>query len=375
MSMKDTRADQEYSTSFFRFLSTKSQLKLLTAIFFSFAPVALLSMSSFAEQRPWYEILLFMLSAGLFAVGWAFSFLHNLKFLILVIPTHVMFLGLVGYLSSHDIIQTRMSIEGMGCILLIALGYIFFINFINSEGTKSLRLQTEIGLAKQIHSNLVPAIARTTQQLELFGKSIPSSEVGGDLLDVFEENGKLGLYIADVSGHGVQAGVLMGMVKSAMRMRLINSSDLGSLLNDLNQVVFQVKRPEMFVTFACLQFDGSSSAQYTLAGHLPILHHQSASGTLHRLDRPHPPLGVLVEQNYDSQTVQFSPGDLFILLTDGLTEVWDNADQEFGAERIEALIIENADKPLSQLYRLIIDAVQRHGTQMDDQTLLLARVQ
>ena len=373
--MKEIHAEQEYSASFFRFLSTKSQIKLFTAVFFSFAPVALLSISSFVEQRPWYEILLLMVSAGLFAVGWAFSFLRNLRFLIFVIPTHVMFLGLVGYLSSHDIIQIRGSIEGMGCVLLIALGYFFFINFINSEGAKSLRLQTEIGLARQIHSNLVPAIARTTQQLELFGKSIPSSEVGGDLLDVFEDHGKLGLYIADVSGHGVQAGVLMGMVKSAMRMRLLNSSDLGSLLNDLNQVVFQVKRPEMFVTFACLQFDGSSSAQYTLAGHLPILHYQSASGTVNRLDRPHPPLGVLVEQIYGSQTVQFSSGDLFILLTDGLTEVWDSADQEFGAERIEELIIENADKPLPQLYKTIIDAVQRHGTQMDDQTLLLARVQ
>ena len=63
------------------------------------------------------------------------------------------------------------------------------------------------------------------------------------------------------------------------------------------------------------------------------------------------------------------------MLTDGLTEVWDDADQEFGAERIEALIIENADKPLPQLYKTIIDAVQHHGTQMDDQTLLLARVQ
>ena len=166
----------------------------------------------------------------------------------------------------------------------------------------------------------------------------------------------------------------MGMLKSAIRMQLFTPSPLDSLLSNLNQVVLQVEKPETFATFACMRFDGSPSAEYSLAGHLPILHHHRGSGTLRKLSNQHLPLGVLAEQSYGSETVKFSRGDLFVLLTDGLTEVMDNDGRQFGQEQIEALITENADKPLPELYTTVMRAVGRLAEQSDDQTLLLARV-
>lgn len=370
--MKEKQTSHEISAraSFYRFLPLKEQVNLFAAVFFTFAPVALLFGARFYPHRSWHEVLAFTLFSGLIAVGWAFSFIRNIKFLLFVIPSHITISVLLGMAFGRP----TTSVEGLGSVLLIALGYGLFIKFIDGEGAKSFRLQTEMALAQQIHSDLVPPINRTTSQLELLGKSVPSSAMGGDLLDVFEENGKVGLYIADVSGHGVQAGVVMGMVKSAIRMQLLSSGRLDSLFNNLNQVVLQVKKPELFVTFASMWFDGSPSVEYSLAGHLPILHYHRESGTLRKLSNKHLPLGVLSEETYRSETVGFSPGDLFVLLTDGLTEVLDDDGREFGEDQIKALIIENADKPLSELYRTMMRTLGRFGKQMDDQTLLLARV-
>ena len=374
--MKESQTPQVRSANFYQYLPVKSQLKLFTAIFFTFAPVGILSVSGFAEQRSWYGVLVWLAISGAYAVGWAFSFIRNLKFLFVVIPIQIMGALFLAELLPSDFGFERMrfGVEGMACVGLIVLGYVFFISFINGEGAKTLRLQAEMALAQDIHSSLVPPIVRTAAQLELFGRSIPSSEMGGDLVDIFDGNGKLGLYVADAAGHGVAAGVVMGMVKSAIRMKLRTSDTLGSLLNDLNQVVCQLTRPEMFVTLTCLRFDGSSSAVFAGAGHLPILHYDHESGTVRKLASEHLPLGVSTDEQYASRTIQFSEGDLFLLMTDGLTEVLDSDDRELGPDRIEALLIENAQRPLTEIYSSIMDAVEQHGPQVDDQTLLLARV-
>lgn len=374
--MKETQTSQVSSANFYRHLPFKSLLKLLAAIFFTFAPVGILLVSRFAEERSWYGVLALLAVSGAFAVGWAFSFLRNLKFLFVVIPIQIMgSLFLAGlFPSDFGFERMRVGVEGMACVALIVLGYVFFISFINSEGAKSLRLQAEMALAQDIHSTLVPPIVRTAAQLEVFGRSVPSSEMGGDLVDIFDRNGKLGLYLADVAGHGVGAGVVMGMVKSAIRMKLRTSDALDSLLNDLNQVVCELTRPGMFVTFTCLLFDGTSSAGFCGAGHLPILHYHHQDGTVGKLVSEHLPLGVSTDEKYASRTIQVSPGDLFMLMTDGLTEVLDGDDRELGPDRIEVLLIENAERPLAEIYRSIMDVVEAHGPQVDDQTLLLARI-
>ena len=120
--------------------------------------------------------------------------------------------------------------EAVICICVIVLGYVFFVVFISGEGAKTMRLRTEINLAQQIHGHLVPAIDRATERLELYGVSVPASEVGGDLMDVCHGDGKTGLYVADVTGHGVSAGVSMSMIKSAIRMKLRDEPELDEMI-------------------------------------------------------------------------------------------------------------------------------------------------
>ena len=134
----------------------------------------------------------------------------------------------------------------------------------------------------------------------------------------------------------------------------------------------------MYATFALLYFDGSSEAEYSLAGHPPILHYRAQTGDIARLAMSQFPLGLLPPEHgggcYASQRVSYSPGDLFLMITDGISEVPNASDEEFGLDRLERLLGSNAGQPLPQLWALIMDEVTRHGVQQDDQTLLLLRV-
>ncbi len=266
-----------------------------------------------------------------------------------------------------------------GILALISIpaliaGYILFISFINTEGIRTMRLQTEIGLAQQIHSRLVPPINSTVGRFEFFGRSDSSSEVGGDLIDVVEKDGRVGAFVADVSGHGVRAGVLMAMCKSAARMRLLSDDSLNGLMDDLNRVVMQVKEMDMFVTVACLQFDQGSIARFLLAGHPPILHYHKSTGKITELGSNYPPTGVVANLRHIQTDVAFESGDLFVLLTDGYLEVENKSGEQIGQARIESLIISNASRPLTDIFDTVLKAVREHGPQDDDQTLLLVRV-
>ena len=180
-------------------------------------------------------------------------------------------------------------------------------------------------------------------------------------------------FVADVSGHGVAAGLVMGMVKSAGRMRLRGGEPLDGLLTLLNVVLFDLKSPTMFVTFAGLQFDATGGLRFSVAGHLPILYYRSTSGTIFELSMRQLPLAIFSDSAFTSETVVYEPGDLFVILTDGLTEVFDARDQEFGFERVKSIIRDNGAASLEIIEERLMTAIRGHGGQLDDQTLLLIR--
>jgi len=198
--------------------------------------------------------------------------------------------------------------------------------------------------------------------------------MGGDLVDVIESDGSLLAYVADISGHGLPAGQLMGMLKTALRVSLQFHEQPVALLESADRVLPAVKEPDMYATLAMLYFDGSTQAEYALAGHVPILHYRHCSRDMARLSMEQFPLGLIPGGRYASQRVSYSPRDLFLLLTDGVTEVVNESDEEFGLARVEQLLSQHADQPLSQIWDTIMGEVKRHGVQQDDQSLLLLRV-
>ena len=163
-----------------------------------------------------------------------------------------------------------MTLDGMAIIFAITVGYVCFAYVSITEGRRYFRVHAEMALAAEIHQVLVPAIDSKASDFDFCGSSLPSGEVGGDLIDVFQNNRGWIAYIADVSGHGVAPGVVMGMVKSAARMQLSSAEKTDALLEHLNSVLLPIKKPETFVTFAYLAWNGER-LEYSTAGHPPIL--------------------------------------------------------------------------------------------------------
>jgi serine phosphatase RsbU (regulator of sigma subunit) len=149
---------------------------------------------------------------------------------------------------------------------------------------------------------------------------------------------------------------------------------LGGLFCDVNQVICELAGSGMFVTAACLRFGDRGDALFCGAGHGPILHFSAADGRVRMLKSQHLPLGVAHDEPFASQPVTARAADVFLLMTDGLTEVFDDRDRMFGQSPIEELLSRHARDPLAALHETIMTAVRAHGSQADDQTLLLIRV-
>lgn len=288
----------------------------------------------------------------------------------------------LGYRAAHNsppvpvpvAVHRRVLFDAIGILAGIGLGARFLLFFAGTEGLASVRMQTELSLAHGIQTTLVPTISFQNATFELYGESIPSTEMGGDLIDVIESDGGLVAYVADISGHGLPAGQLMGMLKTAMRLAVQMRQMPVAALEGVDQVLPDLKKPEMFATLALLRFDGSIEAEYALASHPPILHYRYCSGDTVPLSMEQLPLGLIPGGTYASKRVSYSPRDLFLMVTDGITEVANAKDEEFGLMRLQELLTRHATRSLPEIWDLIMREVRQHGLQQDDQSLLLLRV-
>ena len=228
-------------------------------------------------------------------------------------------------------------------------------------------------LGSKMQSTLVPPLSYKGTQVEAHGRSLPKDDVGGDLMDLVANGSDVTAYVADVSGHGFRAGVLMGMVKTAVRYGLLLGQPLTRLLDDLNRVLPAVKEPNMYTTFAALRFNGSREAEYVSAGHVPLLHYRRRTRDITRYCVPQLPLGLISSDGYTSTKIQYEPGDIFAMVTDGIVERGEEPDPDSGLDRITKLLRNNADASLPDLTELIYADLADRGKQRDDETVLLLK--
>ena len=268
----------------------------------------------------------------------------------------------------------------IGMMVSIVLSYIFFIIFIRGEGKEAFKIRNELELAHGIQKTLVPPVTLRTPCFEIYGISKPSEKVGGDLVDaVALRNGDAIAYLADIAGHGLQAGILMGMVKTAARTALREAREvppaqtLPLLLERLNDVLPEVKEPQMYATFTGFRLGADGSVYYALAASPPILHWHANRADLSHLEEEQFPLGLLAVPAFDGRTIEAAPGDLLLVATDGILEVSDKNGEELGVERLKDVIGANTQAPLGELAERILSAAQVFGKQLDDQTILIIR--
>jgi sigma-B regulation protein RsbU (phosphoserine phosphatase) len=272
-----------------------------------------------------------------------------------------------------------------------------------AEQKEKERLQSELEIAHEVQSQLFPHSGLGTRTLELSGTCRPARIVSGDYYDFISYNPEqIGIAVGDISGKGISAALLMATIHSAVRayeqeqalpmgaasefgrerdsriatlaQRIVRPSP-AHMLRLLNRHLYQTTQPEKYATlFLGFYDDEQRRLTYSNAGHLPpiIL---GEDGSTRRLDVGGTVVGLFDGMEYQEQTVQLQPGDLFIAFSDGMTEP-ENDFGEFGEERLVETISAYRNQPLDRLTEHAVSAVQDWigaQEQPDDVTLVLAR--
>lgn len=363
--------------TFFELIPRRAALVFLAGVFFVFAPVNLLLTASIEMPGPWWSVLLMALLSGALAVSWAATFTLSRRFAVGIVFFTLVVASFSGPLGMHLLgLQLRLpSAAGLAALAAIVLGYVLFVVFIGGRGREALRLMAEMSLAQSIHASLVPAITRRDERFEIDACSMASSEMGGDLVDLVDRGAATDVVLADVSGHGVKAGVVMGMVKAALRMGLRRGEDLASVAASLNDVIEENTSPEMYATLALVRLHHAEHrVECLLAGHAPVLHYRRGETVPRPLGEGGFAIGLLGGRPYASSSAALERGDLLAVWTDGLDETEGANGAELGRDAITRAIGERAQRPLAEIRQAVFDLVRAHGPQRDDRSLLLVRL-
>lgn len=243
----------------------------------------------------------------------------------------------------------------------------------------SSRIRSEVEMARRIQHDLLPVTPLRRNNLLLVGDLVNSTEISGDFFDLFfPSSSQTGLLVADVTGHGVQAGLVTTAAKAGLQTLLDNGvTRPEELLCGINRSILATARGQLMMTalIALLEHD-TGRLLLASAGHPFPWHYEAATRTWHELAlEPGFPLGFDEQAAYIEAELAFLPGDRLLLFSDGIVEAENSAGEPFGALRFQQVLQENhhlAPEALKEL--LLAEARSFTGQELfdDDVTLLLA---
>lgn len=198
-----------------------------------------------------------------------------------------------------------------------------------------IRIEQEIKTAVQIQKNLLPKGNPSFEPYDISGSMKACHHVGGDYFDFLTlDDDRLGIVVADVSGHGVSAALLMASLGGALHEMFPLTPELGEMAAKLNEFVHARSDSHCFISFFLGVLDRvKNEMSYVNAGHNPPLH-VDRQGRTRRLESTGLCLGMLPAQDYEERAVPIEPGDVLCLFTDGIIEGRNSDKQEFGEERL-----------------------------------------
>lgn len=234
------------------------------------------------------------------------------------------------------------------------------------------QMKQSLLLAREVQQHLLPSKSPQLDGFDIFGQSLYCDETGGDYYDFIElENGKLGLAVGDVSGHGIGAAMLMTTARGILRTQAGQQGpDLGSLLKTMNQHLVRDTRDDFFVTFFYALLDSQSrTCNWISAGHGPTFYYSHNNKRVIELPCSGIPLGILEETNFDIMPIlTMTSGDIMLIGTDGIWETRNANGELFGTNRLSALIEKHAKETSSEICTAIMEEliIFRHVAPQDD---------
>jgi sigma-B regulation protein RsbU (phosphoserine phosphatase) len=250
---------------------------------------------------------------------------------------------------------------------------------------ENLRMSAELEITRQLQQMILPKDPELNQiaGLDIAGFMEPAEEVGGDYYDVLQHNGHIKIGIGDVTGHGLESGVLMIMVQTAVRTLLANNeTDPTKFLNALNRTIYdnlQRMNSDKNLSLALLDYQEGT---VRLSGQHEEIIVVRSGGSVERIDTIDLGFPIGLESDitdFVAQTsVKLNPRDVVVLYTDGITEAENMAGMQYGVDRLCEVVSQNWQLSAGEIRQAVIDDLKRHIGQQkiyDDITLLVLKHQ
>jgi sigma-B regulation protein RsbU (phosphoserine phosphatase) len=270
------------------------------------------------------------------------------------------------------------NVEVLGCLVFVAcLGYVSAKRtFANEE--RLVAINKELEIAREIQSSTLPRSVPTLTGLEIAARYVPMSAVAGDFYDfLYIDEKRVGILVADVTGHGVPAALIASMLKIAFASQEDHAHDPALVLTGLNRSLFG-KFDAHFVTAAYVFVDLEKNLlHYSAAAHPPLLLASGAAGKVQEIEENGLMLGMFHETVYSSVEISVAPGDRCLLYTDGILEAKNAANEQFGKSRCKEFLETQRDIPAARFANILLEHVARFSkynsarAQEDDITLLV----
>ena len=216
----------------------------------------------------------------------------------------------------------------------------------------------DLQIARRVQEALVPERAFASPTLEIRSAYIPSEVLSGDFYDYFTQNEAMYLFVADVSGHGLPAAILVSLLKSYIHTEAANERPLSEFMARLNDFLFSVSLPTQFATAALFRIRRGREIVYSNAAHPPFLLYQRGTGKTMILEQPSNLLGAMPNMQFEEHSVTVEPGDTLFVYTDGLTDRVNRNGDFYSIDRIAAVLENAPDADVNTLYESIYDDVR-----------------
>ena len=244
------------------------------------------------------------------------------------------------------------------------------------EQLEKKMMEEQLAVAAQIQRRLLPQVNPQHPCYEIYGVNHSCYQIGGDYYDFIDKgNDKMAVVIADVSGKGVGAALLMAAFQASIRTLVKSEESPASLMAHLNNVMFENSPPNKYITVFYGELDTRlHTFEYVNAGHNPSIFVKPDGYQF--LQAGGPVVGIIANAQYKAQQISLDSGDLLFLYTDGITEALDAEEKEFGEDGVLKVITENRSAGVEDLALTLERQIREftHGAPpLDDSTLIFVR--
>jgi len=239
------------------------------------------------------------------------------------------------------------------------------------------KMEKQLQIASEVQSRLLPHDSPKIKGYDFAGLCIPTYEIGGDYFDYISINqDKTGIAVADVSGDGIPAALIMTAFRALLRSQAKKYSKPSVLMKSLNKQLSEFTRRSDFITsFYGILDSRNHNFIYSNCGHNPPLVFRN-DGKIEKLSAGGPSLCLIKEANYKSRSVKLAPGEQIVFYTDGVIEIFDSKGEEFGLDRLINAIVPCRDLPADKLLERIVEKTKNFSQSeiyKDDYTLVIVK--